>query len=146
MAQISTIVMDSILDVETVINKKFLTEVTTPLGIQVFLDNQAGEPDEITTTSEYIIFVLNYLPAVKDSIGVYNRAGIATAQVFTPLGEGFARAGEIFKTTRLAFQDTGWSGQVMTVTGVDIEKVGKNGGMYQTNIDISFQYFEGINP
>lgn len=158
MASNSDIVMETINDVENVLNNKFVDILTKTSAddIQpnllvppfdeenIFLDNEAGNPPPTSTTSEYIKFVVNYGGSIKDSKGVYNRVALATAQIFTPLGTGWKRSGDIFTAVRKALQDCGWSGQVMTVTDVAFLKLEKSGGMRMCNIDISIQYFEGV--
>ncbi len=157
MGSVSDIVMNDINEVEEVLNLKFKDALTaTVIGPtnkailsppfdtnNIFLDNDVVTIPPSTTTLEYIEFVVNYAGSVKSSQGVYTRIGVATATVFTPLGKGWARSGDIFAVVRKTFQDAMWTGKVLSVTNVDFEKVGKSGGMRQTNIDITFQYFEG---
>lgn len=156
MASAADTTIEDVGEVEKVLNKK-LKDVLTALAVgpvnqkiltppfevlNIFLDNDKVKVPNATVGTEYIQFVVNYGGSVKSTKNVYNRIGIATASVFTPLGKGSKRSGDIFTVIRKTMQDTKYVSEVMQITSVDYDKIGKVGGMYMANIDINFQYFE----
>lgn len=142
--QVETISMSA---VETVLNKTFKQKVT---GISIFQENVKGTPPSPDTTAEYVTFTVNYGPAVKAASqiksdvrsNVYQRVGIATAQIFIPQGVGTGRAIEIAELIQSGFQDVEFAGRCLEITGITVLKIGNSGSFYQTNVDIAFQYFE----
>ena len=108
----------------------------------IFLDNDRVKVPSATTDTEYIKFVINYAGSIQSTKDVYNRIGIATVSVFTPLGKGAKRSGDIFTVIRKTMQGVKYVAEVLKITTVDYDKVGEVGGMYMTNIDINFSYFE----
>ena len=148
--------MNDIGEVEKVLNDKLIDVLTavatgplnsiilTPPFVEanIFLDNEQVTIPEATVDLEYIEFVVNYGGSVKSTKNVYNRIGIATASVFTPLGKGSKRSGDIYNVIQKTMQGVKYVSEVMQITTVDINKIGKSGGMNQTNIDVNFQYFE----
>ena len=149
-------VMNDIGEVEKVLNDKLIDVLTavatgplnsiilTPPFVEanIFLDNEQVTIPEATVDLEYIEFVVNYGGSVKSTKNVYNRIGIATASVFTPLGKGSKRSGDIYNVIQKTMQGVKYVSEVMQITTVDINKIGKSGGMNQTSIDVNFQYFE----
>ena len=156
MASAADSVVKDIGTVETVLNDKLVSVLTaTVVGLvnkvilvppfseaNIFLDNEKVAVPPSTVDLEYIKFVINYGGSVKSTKDVYNRIGIATVSVFTPLGKGSKRSGDIFTVIRKTMQDVKYVSEVMKIGTVDIDKVGEVGGMYMTNIDINFSYFE----
>lgn len=156
MASAADNTVENVGEVEKVLNLKFIDVltalVTTPTNkvileppfnvVNIFLDNDKVTVPPADIDTEYIKFVVNYGGAVKSAKGVFNRIGIATASVFVPLGKGSKRSGDIFTVIRKTMQDLKWVSEVIQVTTVDYDKIGEIEGMYMTNIDINFQYFE----
>lgn len=145
MAQIETITISV---AETVLNKTFKQAVSPILVTQ---ENVKGTPPTPDTTEEYIAFTVNFGTANKSAISprqlgqrqnIYTRSGIATAQIFTPLGVGTGRALEIATLINDAFQDVEFPGRCLTIVSVSVTKIGPSGSYYQTNVDIAFQHFE----
>lgn len=142
--QIETITMSV---VETVLNKLFKQVVN---GITVFQENVKETPPSPDTSEEYTTFTVNYGAAVKFASqinsgkrsNVYQRVGVATAQIFIPQGVGTGRALEIAELIQAGFQDVEFAGRCLTITDITVLKVGNSGSFYQTNVDIAFQYFE----
>ena len=130
---------------ETVLNKTFKSGVTTPLSIPVFQENVSEEPPNPSETAEYIDLVVNYGGAPRVSKDTYIRDGVMTAQIYTALGTGTGRAIVIATAIKDAFQSAQWAKNVMETTDVTILKLGKTGSYYQTNVDVSFQYYETQN-
>lgn len=135
--------------VETVLNKTFKQAVA---GITVLQENVKGTPPSPDTTAEFIRFTVNFGTSTKIAnsarrdLGtqgnLFQRLGIATAQIFTPQGVGTGRAIEISELIIDAFQDAEFAGRSLTVEDITAIKVGPSGGFYQMNVDIAFQYLE----
>lgn len=128
--------------VETVLNKTFKSEVTTPLGLTLYQENQIAEPPTPTSTSEYCKLTVNYGGAVKISKGTYRRDGIMVAQIFIPLGVGTGRGIAIHEAINSAFLDAQFADNVLIIDSVVMNKVGKTGSYYQLNSLVSFNYTE----
>lgn len=129
------------LTAKTVLNQKFISDITTPLSITLFQENQVAEPPDPDTLSEYIVFVVNVIAGgIKNARGVYEKLGIATAQIFTPIGSGYGRFTEISSLINNSFQDAQWAERVMIITDVSPQPGFKSGSFYQTNVLISFLY------
>ena len=126
---------------KTVLNTKFKTEITDILSIPLLQENSEAVPPAPDKTNEFIRFVIDMIPgATKNARGVYEKLGIATAQIFTPLGTGYGRPTEISTMIVNAFQDAQWTDQVMIITDVSSDPGHPSGSFYQTNVLISFQY------
>jgi len=130
---------------ETVLNKTFKSGVTTPLSIPVFQENVTEEPPNPSETAEYIDLMVNYGGTERNSKDDVLRDGIMTAQIYTPLGTGTGRAIVIATQVIETFQTAQWAKNVMFVNDVVVLKIGKTGSFYQTNVDVSFQYYETQN-
>ena len=129
------------LTAKTVLNQKFIADVTTILSISLIQENQVAEPPDPTTVAEYIVFVVSVIPGgIKNARGVYEKLGIATAQIFTPIGSGYGRPTEISSLINKSFQDAQWADRVMIITDVSPQPGFKSGSYYQTNVLISFLY------
>ena len=140
--QINTITM---LVAETVLNKTFKQVVP---GITIVQENVKGTPPSPDQTSEYIAFTVNYGTSLKyahdpqNRSNIYQRPGIATAQIFTPLGVGTGRAVEIADLIISGLQDVEFADRCLTISSVTATKIGPSGSFYQMNVDLAFQYFE----
>jgi hypothetical protein len=130
---------------ETVLNKTFKSGVTDPLSITLFQENVTEEPPNPSDTAEYIDLVVNYGAADRTAKATNIRDGIMTAQIYTPLGTGTGRAIVIAEQIIDAFSTAQWAKNVMSVTDIVVLKIGKTGSFYQTNVDVSFQYYETQN-
>jgi len=135
----STITMQT---VETVLNKTFKSEVTTPLSLTLYQENVISEPPTPDSTSEYCELTVNYGGTTKHSVGEYQREGIMEALIFIPLGVGTGRAITIAEQIINVFQDAQFADNVLVVSDVFVQKVGKSGSFYQTNVLVSFSYTE----
>ena len=129
------------LTAKVALNKKFIADIATPLSITLIQENSVSEPPDPSTTGEYIVFVVSVIPGgVKNARGVYERSGIASAQIFTPIGSGYGRYTEISQLITNSFQDAQWAARVMSVTDVSPQPGFKSGSFYQVNILISFTF------
>jgi len=156
MASAASTVVEDVGTVEGVLNLKLISVLTAivtgpvnkvlldpPFNAEnIFLDNEKTLVPVATTDTEYIEFVINYGGSIKNTKSVFNRVGTATVSVFTPLGKGSKRSGDIFAVIRKTMQGIRYVADVMEITTVDYDKGGKVGGMYMSNIDINFSYFE----
>ena len=125
--------------VKTTLNQKFISDVSTPLSILLLQENSGVEPPPPSKTGEFIRFVVDMVPgSIKNARGVYEKQGIATAQIFTPLGTGYGRATEISTAITNSFQDAQWAENVMQITDVSSQNGFTSGSFYQTNVSISF--------
>ncbi|HHZ64111.1 MAG TPA: hypothetical protein EYN51_01205 [Flavobacteriales bacterium] len=129
------------LTAKVVLNKKFISDVSTPLVVDLIQENSVSEPTDPTITGEYIVFAVNVIPVgLKNARGVYEKTGIATAQIFTPIGSGYGRYTEISQTITNTFQDAQWGQRVMIVTDVSPQPGFKSGSYWQVNVLISFTF------
>ena len=129
------------LTAKVLLNQKFISDVSTPLSILLVQENQLSVPPDPTETAEYINFFVDGIPGgPKSARGTYTKHGIATTQIFTPLGTGYGRFTAIGQAITNAFQDAQWADRVVIVTDVTVVPVGKSGSYYQTNVTITFQY------
>ena len=129
------------LTAKVVLNKTFIDKISSPLGIQTIQENAVSEPPDPTTTAEYLTFVVNVIPGgEKNARGVYQKDGIATAQIFTPIGSGYGRHTEISQLITNSFQDAQWAEKVMIVTDVSSQPGFKSGSYWQVDVLISFTF------
>lgn len=129
-------------DVKVVLNDKFLDDIATPLNIQVYVENEIVEPPNPDNIKEYIYFTVREVPdgGFKEAPGTYRKLGLATAQIFTPLGIGFKRSDEIAKAIKNAFQDQTWAANVLKTEAVSTRSIGKSGSYHQTNTTFTFEF------
>jgi hypothetical protein len=132
--------------VETVLNKKIKSELAIAFpNLEVFQENQHGDTPPVEKTgdfSEYVKLTVNYGVPLQDSRVSAKRPGIATVQIFTPLGTGTGRAIEIFQVLQGKLSYVQWAEQALATSSVSFLKVGKTGSHYQSNVDIFFEYAE----
>ena len=130
--------------VETVLNKKIKSELAGAFpNLTIFQENQHADTPPIDKTgdnSEFVTITVNYGSTVQDSKSTAKRPGIATVQIFTPLGTGTGRAIEIAEVIIKKCSFVTWVDQVLVTQESTFFKVGKQGSHYQSNVDITFEY------
>lgn len=119
-------------------------------SIKATIDSSLGESvpvhyDNTEYTSEsdqpFVSFVINFSGNGEKLDAVTNRqAGIAVAQVFTPLAKGTKQSAQITDIIEDGFKGLKWVDDVLLINFTAVASIGKEGGMYQTNVNIYFEY------
>lgn len=125
------------LTAKQVLTDTFVTAISTMTSpLPVFLENQLTD----SPSDGFIQFTVRGAGSVKDSYGSYNNVGLATADVFVPLGSGWGVTDGVHEVIESAFLDKTWSYNVLSVISVEPNTIGKDGGFYHTQIDIAYRY------
>lgn len=108
--------------------------------------NEPRLSDNKPYTGNWVTFTMRHETSPQDSFGVegnrkYLRRGIILMQVFVPAGVGgssnldplLERIQQIFEGGRIV-------GTTVRFFNVDIREVGEDGDLFQTNVDIMFEY------
>lgn len=82
-------------------------------------------------------------PSLSSSSGVkkYNRAGVITVGIFTPIGEGTDLDSRLTKIVMDAYEGKS-SPNGVWFRNVRFNEVGVSGSWFQTNVKINFEYSE----
>ena len=120
-----------------VLTDTFATAVSTmPSPLPIFLENQISD----SPSDGYIQFTVRGAGSVKDGYGSYNNVGLATADVYVPLGSGWGVTDGVHEVVEEAFLDRAWEFNVMSIISVTPNTIGKDGSFYHTQIDIAYRY------
>ena len=123
--------------VKQILNEKMVATIgvmTNPLP--VIVQNQIiNKP-----TAGYIKFTVRQAIKIKDGVNSYETSGLATADVFVPLGTGYAMSTAVYEAVQNAFEDTSWAYNVLSTGRVTEVDVGETKGLYLTQIDIPFRF------
>lgn len=127
-------------EVKQVLTEKLQTTLeAASIDIPIFLENIVSDtPNEVN--SEYIEFIVQAGGSVKDASGSYNKSGLATCDIYTPIGAGWKRTDDIHEAITDSFEDAQWLDNVLSVTSVTPDIEGKVGSHYRTLVYIAFRY------
>jgi hypothetical protein len=111
-------------------------------NIQCYYDNVVERPENGLST--FIRFTINFAgSSEKLSPDTYRQAGIAVAQVCTPLGKGLNESASITEHIESAFTNLVWEGNSLEIVRTALSTVGTSGSHYVENVNIYFQYNKG---
>jgi hypothetical protein len=125
------------LTAKQVLTDTFVTAIATmsnPLLI-VLQNQQHDSPSE-----GYIQFTVRGAGSAKTGYASYSNVGLATADIYVPLGTGWGLSDAIHAVIEDAFLDKAWEFNVMSITSVVPNDVGQQGGYYLTQVDIAYRY------
>jgi len=123
--------------VKQVLNTMFTTAISAMTNaLPVYLENQQAD----SPIGGYIQFTVRGAGSVKDGYGSYSNVGIATADIYTPLGSGWGLADSVHEVIESSFLDRACEFNVISFTSVQPNTIGKDGSYYHTQVDIAYRY------
>ena len=111
------------------------------LDIPIYYDNviQGAPPDQST----FIRFTINFdADAERATTDANRQAGIAIAQVSTPLGRGTNESALITDVIESIFKSNTWPDNVLETKYTALFNVGPDGSYYTMNVNIYFEYYK----
>ena len=130
----ASITFDTAKEVLNVLFGTTIAAMTDPLTV-IAENIQADTP-----ATGYIQFTVRQAGTIKDGSGSYENVGLATADVYTPLGTGYAQSTAVYQAVEDAFLDLRWAYDVMSILSVKPNTLGDSGSFYHTQVDIAFRY------
>jgi len=133
--------LEALLMLDSAIRVKFANEIATPESLPTQYDN---DPTDISKNGIWCRFTINTSGTAQKSIGtpganVFRTNGIATAQLFGPLGVGDADLVDLAEKIETAFRNT-YSEGVHFGCPL-IKKIGRTDNWWQINVHCPF-YFD----
>lgn len=112
----------------------------------VTIDNEEFDPP-VNPPVPWVRFAVRHTASTQETLGRpgnrrYSRIGSAFVQVFTPQGIGTARADELARRARLAFEGLTLAGTTVRFLDVIIREIGVSGQWYQVVVEADFEYNE----
>ena len=108
--------------------------------LPVILENQETDSPD----NGYIQFTIRMAGSLKDGRGSYDNTGLATADIYVPLGSGWGITDSIHEAIEASFVDARWKLNVMSIISVQPNTIGKSGSFYHTQVDIAFRYHHKV--
>ncbi len=111
------------------------------LDIPIYYDNLINETP--TDQSTFVRFTINFdADAERATTDANRQAGIAVAQVSTPLGKGTNESALITDVIEAIFKSNTWPDNVLQTNYTALFGVGADGSYYTMNVNIYFEYYK----